>query len=474
MERSADGHPARVPAGRRLHAARHAVSPERRCRSRARGRARGRVHRGRQARASRPDRRPEISSPSSRRLRERQRRREPGAERRRPDRGAAAGHAADQRRSSHRRRRVPRAVAARGERPAAAVRPQLGRHRTTGPAIRTSTSLAVTGPFKATRSRHTRRAARGSSCAVPARESEETACATQNHRDPGPPRLSPARRRGRRAAALAFYQAGRSEGTFDTGIQAAVQRILASPKFIFRAEAAPAERRAGYRAYRVSDFELASRLSFFLWSSIPDDELLKLAGEEQAATAGGPGAAGAAHAGRSPGRRAGRQLRGPVAAAAEPAEHPAGQRHLPGLRRQPPAGVPARDRAALRQRHPGGSQRRRPADRGLHLRQRAAGQALRHSERVRQSLPAGARHRGGQEGPARQGRGPDGHVARQPHVSGRARQVDPRQHPGHAPAPAAAARAGAGREVRDGAAAHDAASRWSSTAPTRCARAATS
>jgi hypothetical protein len=74
---------------------------------------------------------------------------------------------------------------------------------------------------------------------------------------------------------LALYQEGRAEGaTFDAGIEQALRLILASPKFLFRVEAPPTSA-AGVG--RVSDLELASRLSFFLWSSIPDDELLKVA-----------------------------------------------------------------------------------------------------------------------------------------------------------------------------------------------------
>jgi mono/diheme cytochrome c family protein len=75
---------------------------------------------------------------------------------------------------------------------------------------------------------------------------------------------------------LGFYQRARSEGTFDAGIRAALERLLVSPDFLFRIEADPAGVARG-TAYRLSDVELASRLSFFLWSSIPDDELLDLA-----------------------------------------------------------------------------------------------------------------------------------------------------------------------------------------------------
>jgi hypothetical protein len=78
------------------------------------------------------------------------------------------------------------------------------------------------------------------------------------------------------ATLLDFYKRGRAAGTFDTGIRVALERVLASPDFLFRIEADPDEAPAG-AAYRVSDVELASRMSFFLWSSIPDAELLELA-----------------------------------------------------------------------------------------------------------------------------------------------------------------------------------------------------
>jgi hypothetical protein len=72
---------------------------------------------------------------------------------------------------------------------------------------------------------------------------------------------------------LAFYRSGRAEGDFDSGIQRAIEAMLVSPDFLFRVE----QDRTG-TVYRLSDYELASRLSFFLWSSVPDDELLNLAG----------------------------------------------------------------------------------------------------------------------------------------------------------------------------------------------------
>jgi mono/diheme cytochrome c family protein len=75
---------------------------------------------------------------------------------------------------------------------------------------------------------------------------------------------------------LQFYEVGRKEGGFEEGIGTAVRGILVSPEFLFRIERDPANGKPG-TPYAVSDLELASRLSFFLWSSIPDDELLGLA-----------------------------------------------------------------------------------------------------------------------------------------------------------------------------------------------------
>jgi hypothetical protein len=75
------------------------------------------------------------------------------------------------------------------------------------------------------------------------------------------------------AKLLEFYRQGREQNGFDAGIQSALERVLVDPQFLFRIEREPAAR----GVYRVNDVELASRLSFFLWSSIPDDELLDLA-----------------------------------------------------------------------------------------------------------------------------------------------------------------------------------------------------
>ena len=122
--------------------------------------------------------------------------------------------------------------------------------------------------------------AKGSGGAGPPTAVEESKCARQI--------LSTLARRAYRRPVnetdmkvlLDFYTKGRAQGTFDTGIELALQRILVSPSFLFRTEFDPNgvsgfSRTAGI--YRISDLSLASRLSFFLWSSIPDDELLNLA-----------------------------------------------------------------------------------------------------------------------------------------------------------------------------------------------------
>ena len=184
------------------------------------------------------------------------------------------------------------------------------------------------------------------------------------------------------------------------------------------------------RNYRVSDLELASRLSFFLWSSIPDDELLDLAAQRRASRSGRARTAGAADAGRSAVRGLRQQFRRPVAAPPQPRGARARELPVPGLRRQPAAGVAPRNGAVLRQHPAREPQRARAADGGLHVRQRAAGPPLRDSERVRQPLPAR------DDSPMRNRRGLLGQasilcrdLAPQPDVAGVARQVDSGKHP---------------------------------------------
>jgi hypothetical protein len=77
---------------------------------------------------------------------------------------------------------------------------------------------------------------------------------------------------------MEFYKFGREEKDFDTGVEMVLARVLASPQFIYRIEEEPVTVRAG-QPYRISDVDLASRLSFFLWSSAPDEELLRVASQ---------------------------------------------------------------------------------------------------------------------------------------------------------------------------------------------------
>ncbi len=119
---------------------------------------------------------------------------------------------------------------------------------------------------------------------------------------------------------LSFYQRGRNKnGSFDAGIESALQFILASPEFLFRFEPDPANVAPG-TPYQLGDLALASRLSFFLWSSIPDDELVNLAAQRKAEGSRRAGAAGEANAGRPALGRPDRQLRRTMAVPAQSQE----------------------------------------------------------------------------------------------------------------------------------------------------------
>ena len=147
-----------------------------------------------------------------------------------------------------------------------------GRNRGALPSV---VSVTITGPFNATGPGDTPSRRRLFVCR-PASADKESACADRI--------LTTLLRRAYRRDVTAddlrrvrrFYEAGRAERDFDLGIQRALERVLVSPQFLFRIEQEPAGAAPG-SVYRVSDFELASRLSFFLWSSIPDDELLDAA-----------------------------------------------------------------------------------------------------------------------------------------------------------------------------------------------------
>jgi len=154
------------------------------------------------------------------------------------------------------------------------LRDSLEAHNPSGlPRLRTGN---IEGPFNVTGISETPTRKRLFTC-KPATPVKEAPCASEI--------LSTVARRAYRRpvgpndmeAPMAFYNEARMKGgDFDAGIRAGLARILASPAFVFRSESDPANLPEG-AAHRISDLELASRLSFFLWSSIPDDELMNLA-----------------------------------------------------------------------------------------------------------------------------------------------------------------------------------------------------
>ena len=136
-------------------------------------------------------------------------------------------------------------------------------------------SIQIEGPLSVDGPGDTPSRRRIFSC-LPANLDEEPACAQQIL-------SSLARRAYRRPVSesdvqglVEFYNQGRLDGGFEVGIQFALERVLVSPDFLFRIEQDPADAQPG-AMYAISDIELASRMSFFLWSSPPDDELLNLA-----------------------------------------------------------------------------------------------------------------------------------------------------------------------------------------------------
>src|SRR5262245_21820138 len=137
----------------------------------------------------------------------------------------------------------------------------------------------ITGPFQATGSGDTPTRRRIFSCR-PATAAEQTPCARKI--------LSTLAHRAYRGpvteadlnSLMGFYDTGNRKGGFEAGVQNALQVMLATPKFLFRSEVDPPNVTSG-QVYKLGDLELASRLSFFLWSSIPDDELLTVAEQKK-------------------------------------------------------------------------------------------------------------------------------------------------------------------------------------------------
>ena len=150
----------------------------------------------------------------------------------------------------------------------------MDRHPRQQPAVRT---VSIAGPFDPTGVGETPSRDRIFSCRPTTESAEEAeACATSIIAEL-------ARRAYRRPVVtddldqlVSFYHRGYANGGFESGVERALRALLASPEFLFRIERDP-DGVGPLVAYQVSDLELASRLSFFLWSSVPDDELLEVA-----------------------------------------------------------------------------------------------------------------------------------------------------------------------------------------------------
>jgi len=138
-------------------------------------------------------------------------------------------------------------------------------------------TLSVTGPFNVSGVSETPARRRIFTCR-PTAPGDEEACASkiitrlsaQAFRRPATPEDL--------EGLMGLYQSGRRNGTFETGVRTALQGILAKPEFVFRFEPVPRNVAPG-TAYRISDLALASRLSYFLWSSAPDEQLVTLANQ---------------------------------------------------------------------------------------------------------------------------------------------------------------------------------------------------
>jgi hypothetical protein len=137
------------------------------------------------------------------------------------------------------------------------------------------TSIAVTGPQKVTGVSETASRQRVFSCR-PTGAQQERACAETILTDlaTGAYRRAPTKEQV--TALLRLYDGGAAEGGFERGVRAGLQAILASPEFVFRFEREPADAQPG-TSFKLNDVDLATRLSFFLWSTVPDAELLQVA-----------------------------------------------------------------------------------------------------------------------------------------------------------------------------------------------------
>jgi hypothetical protein len=166
---------------------------------------------------------------------------------------------------------TPEPVGVLQPRPEYTISPEQDELQTGNPGIEV---VAIGGPYNVSGAGDTGSRRKILTC-HPTRREEERACAKRILTEL-------ARRAYRRPTSerdvktlIDFFEAGRAD-TFETGLQFALERLLADPRFLFRIESDPPTAQPG-SAYRIPDLELASRLSFFLWSSIPDSELLDAA-----------------------------------------------------------------------------------------------------------------------------------------------------------------------------------------------------
>ena len=186
---------------------------------------------------------------------------------------------------------------------------------------------------------------------------------------------------------MSFYDGAAEAGDFEVGVRTALQAILASPSFIFRLERAP-EGVAGDESYAITDLDLATRLSFFLWATIPDDELLDLAADGRLSDPAvleaqvlrmlaDPARGGALDA-----------LRLAVAAAAGRGRQPAGALPVPGFHGAAARRSGAGDATPVRPVRARGPEPAGTLHRGLHLPERAARGSLRDSGGLGARVPA--------------------------------------------------------------------------------------
>ena len=185
---------------------------------------------------------------------------------------------------------------------------------------------------------------------------------------------------------LEFYRAGRADGDFEAGIEMAVSSILVNPQFLFHIERDPPNIPSG-TAYSIDDVTLASRLSFFLWSSIPDAELLDRAASGELSRPEVLEQQVRRMLADKRSRIARHRFCGPMALSSQSGFDQSRYASVSGFRRQPAAGNEAGNGAVLREYPARGPQRARFDQGRLYVPQRTPGQTLRNSSHLRQPLP---------------------------------------------------------------------------------------